>query len=71
MIEISDEEDFSLMRIGSFMKKQPQILTQKLIENENDLSILKNLLIYYSEENYLLREKVLELYKQNSKVITP
>jgi hypothetical protein len=71
MIEISDEEDFSLMRIGSFMKKQPQILTQKLIENENDLSILKNLLVYYSEENYLLREKVLELYKQNSKVITP
>ena len=69
MIEITDEEDFSLMRVGAGMKRQPQILTRKLLENENDISVLKNLLVYYSEENYLLREKVLDLYTQNSSII--
>ena len=69
MIQISDDEDFSLMRIGAFTKKQPQLLTKELLEGESDLSILKNLLIYYSEENLILREKILELYAANSVIV--
>ena len=69
MIQISDDEDFSLMRIAAFTKKQPQLLTKELLEGESDLSILKNLLIYYSEENLILREKILELYAANSVIV--
>lgn len=56
------------MRIGAFMKKQTQIYTPELIQGESDIDVLKNLLMYYSQENALLKEQILELYAESSKL---
>jgi len=67
-MKISSDEQFSLMRIGAFMKKQTQIYTPELIQGESDIDVLKNLLMYYSQENALLKEQILELYAESSKL---
>jgi len=67
-MKISSDEQFSLMRIGAFMKKQTQVYTPELIQGENDIEILKNLLVYYSQENAILKEQILELYAESSKL---
>ena len=50
------------------MKKQTQVYTPELIQEENDIEILKNLLVYYSQENAILKGQILELYAESSKL---
>jgi len=68
MIEITADEKYSLLRISRVMTSEPQILTAEDLAHENDPQVLKNLLIYYSEENYILRKKIVDLYLENAEV---
>jgi len=68
MIEITADEKYSLLRISRVMTSEPQILTAEDLTHENDPQVLKNLLIYYSEENYILRKKIVDLYLENAEV---
>ncbi|MBU3626734.1 hypothetical protein ICN48_10875 [Polynucleobacter sp. JS-Safj-400b-B2] len=68
MIEITADEKYSLLRISRVMTSEPQILTAEDLAHENDPQVLKNLLIYYSEENYILRKKIVDLYLENAEI---
>ena len=68
MIEITADEKYSLLRISRVMTSEPQILTAEDLAYENDPQVLKNLLIYYSEENYILRKKIVDLYLENAEI---